>query len=165
MSAMHLFIDGSLDPKSKIGIGACLLLTSDQITQIKEHNNIHFRTFRQTTSNKLELQTLLWALKRYQDKAEEFIIYTDSQTVITLPARIERIKKNNFRSKAGRLLNNHREYLEFFKEIKSTKHSFVKIKGHQRSKDKSLIDHIFSQVDKAARKKLRLLIVSFKEGQ
>ena len=62
MSDLKLFIDGSVNPKSNIGYGACLLLSQNDLPldKLKSWDNlksmVKVRKFENTSSTKLELQ-------------------------------------------------------------------------------------------------------------
>lgn len=57
-----LFVDGSVNNQLKIGCGAYLLIDENDVLEISIANLIKIKTFESTSSTKLELQTLLWAL-------------------------------------------------------------------------------------------------------
>lgn len=62
-------------------------------------SRVKLKRFKNTSSTKLELQTLLWALHEIDSAADKIIIYTDSQNTISLLERRERFEKNNYASK------------------------------------------------------------------
>ena len=113
------------------------------------------RRFEHTSSTKLELQTLLWALKDIQTLESKVTVYTDSQNIMGLPVRRERFEQNSYRSKKGRLLNNYELYQEFYRMTDQLKCRFVKVRGHQVSSQKDDIDRLFTLVDRASRNALR----------
>jgi len=82
-------------------------------------------------------------------------VYTDSQNIMGLPERRERFEQNDYRSKKGRLLNNYELYQEFYRLTGQLKCRFVKVRGHQVSKQKDEIDRLFTLVDRASRNALR----------
>jgi len=116
--------------------------------------DIKIKRFEDTSSTKLELQTLLWSLEEIN---ENIIIevYTDCQNIIGLQDRREKLEKNNFHSTSGKLMNNHELYKEFFKKVDELNLTFIKVKGHKKSSLKDKIDTIFNLVDKASRSALR----------
>ena len=132
--------------------------------EAKTPPNIHIEKFEQTSSTRVELQTLISALKKTMDTLSntaeiktkpKLTIYSDSQNIIKLPEREEKLKRLNFCSSSGKKLNNGDLYQIFFPLLNHFDYQLVKIKGHQPSKNKSEIDKIFAWVDKASRKALR----------
>ena len=158
MKEQKLFADGSVDTQLKIGYGAYLLLTDvgHSLPILKLKNKVvKTRRFENTSSTKLELQTLLWALEDIQTVEEKITIYTDSQNIVRLPARRKRLEENDYYTSKNKLLRNHELYQEFFRITDSLDFSIVKVRGHRVSSDKNEIDQFFSLVDKASRRALR----------
>lgn len=157
MQKLLLFTDGSVNTKTKTGFGACLFVTNPYLPDeiLKEH--IKTKKFEGTSSTRLELETLLWALSEFNLEGKEVIVHTDSQNIAGLPQRRERLEKNGFRSKNHRLLSNHDLYREFFKAVDKLHCVFVKVTGHQPSRQKDNIHRLFTLVDKASRIALRSL--------
>jgi len=117
--------------------------------------NIKVKHFEQTSSTKLELQTLLWALNDIQALGSNVIVYTDSQNIMGLQGRRNRFEQNNYRSKKNRHLNNYEQYQEFYSVIDQLDCELVKVRGHQVSNQKDDIDRLFTLVDRASRNALR----------
>ena len=151
----HLFTDGSVNPQSKAGFGAFLLISDLDISLPEAKELVETVRFENTSSSKLELQTLLWALAKLDAVAGEVFVYTDSQNIIGLPGRRIRFEKNNYISKNGKQIANAQLYQEFYKLTDRIQCSFVKIKGHKRSHEKDGIDRFFTLVDRASRNALR----------
>ena len=154
---MYLFTDGSVNTQSKIGIGAVLTLTSLEdvnITAAKE--KVLTKLFSGTSSTKLEIQTLNWALESV-DPGTKVTVYTDSQNIVGLKARRAKFEKNDYKSGRGVLFNNHKAYKAFFNFSDSLDLKVIKVKGHTSSANKDAIDKAFTVVDRAARQALRLL--------
>ena len=150
-----LFTDGSVNTQSKIGYGAYLAVSEDGLSLDSLRERVKVKRFEHTSSTKLELQTLLWALKDIQALGGKVIVYTDSQNIMGLPGRRERFEQNSYRSKKGRLLNNYELYQEFYRVTDQLKCRFVKVRGHQVSNQKDDIDRLFTLVDRASRNALR----------
>lgn len=158
MSELLLFTDGSVNVQTNIGYGAMLAVQETIVDLETLKNQIKVKRFEETSSTKLELQTLLWALNEVDIHNSEVILYTDSQNVVGLPGRRERFEKNDYRSKKNVLLNNHELYREFFRKIDSMNCEFIKVRGHSVSKQKNEMDRIFTLVDRASRNALRKYI-------
>ena len=117
--------------------------------------DIKTKRFEDTSSTKLELQTLLWSLEEINDKDVIIEIYTDCQNIIGLQDRRERLEKNNFHLSEGKLMNNHELYKDFLKKTDKLNIILIKVKGHKKNSLKNEIDIIFNLVDKASRNALR----------
>ncbi|RXK14094.1 ribonuclease H [Halarcobacter mediterraneus] len=146
-----VFVDGSVNPQKKIGIGAFYLY--DELNKFNEED-INTKRFENTSSTKLELECLLWALKTIDSK-DKLLIYTDCQNIFSLLNREEKLKKNNYFTSTNKKIKNHLLYEEFFYLNEIYDLEFIKVKGHKKSSEKDEIDLIFSKVDKKARKELR----------
>ncbi len=151
---IFLFTDGSVNPKTNIGYGAYLLIKKDELTTATVQN-VKTKRFENTSSTKLELETLLWALNKIDLTNCKILIYTDCQNIIGLKNRRERFEKNHYRSKTNKLIKNHNLYKEFYKTTDLITCEFIKVKGHKQKNTKDEIDKIFTLVDKASRTALR----------
>lgn len=155
MEEISIFTDGSVNTKSKIGYGAFLVVTNFDLSIEALKEQIKIKQFENTTSTKLELQTLLWALEEVKESVNKIIIYTDSQNIIGLNRRREMIEKNNYCSSKGRLLNNYELYQQFYKMADIINCEFIKVDGHKPNIQKFGIEKIFMLVDRASRNALR----------
>jgi ribonuclease HI len=166
MNELMLFMDGSVDTQSNIGYGAYLAVSEFGPPLDSLRTRVKVKRFEHTSSTKLELQTLLWALKDIQILGGKVIAYTDSQNIMGLRRRRERLEQNNYRSKKNRCLNNYELYQEFFRMTDKLNCTFVKVRGHQASNQKDEIDRLFTLVDRTARNSLRednLVICRFRK--
>lgn len=150
-----LFTDGSADNQSGTGFGAYLLVTAAEASLQQLRECVKVKRFDQTSSSRLELQTLLWALTEIQPLEPELAVYTDSQNIIGLPARRERLEQNDFLAKNQRCLSNAQLYREFYRLYDQMQIKLIKVRGHLPRQRKENIDRYFSLVDKAARNSLR----------
>ena len=157
---LYLFTDGSVNPQLNIGFGAYLTFSSALQSLDSLRDLVKVKHFEQTSSTRLEIQTLLWALSEI--KAQEIVSYTDSQNIVGLLKRKEKLIKNNYCSKSGNLIRNHELYKAFFEVTGKINIQFLLISGHKPSRSKNQIDKIFSIVDRASRKALRNHINKFK---
>ena len=155
MDALMLFTDGSVNTQSHIGYGAYLAVSEQGLSPDVLKTRVKVRRFSQTSSTKLELQTLLWALGEIEVLNKNIIVYTDSQNIMDLPGRRDRFEQNNYRSRNNKLLNNHELYRRFFEVIDQLNCDFVKVQGHVKSTQKNEIDQLFTLVDRASRNALR----------
>ena len=150
-----LLIDGSVHAQSKIGYGAYLALSESEPSSPELKTRVQVRRFELTSSTKLELQTLLWALGEVKVLACKVTVYTDSQNIIGLLGRREWLEQNGYRSGKGRRLNNYLLYREFYRLTDQLDCQFVKVRGHKVTQDKDKIDRLFTLVDRASRQALR----------
>ncbi len=155
MKKIKLFTDSSVNPQEKIGFGAYLLILDKNKSVENLKKDIKIKRFENTSSTKLELQTLLWSLNEIIDKNMIIEIYTDCQNIIGLEDRREKLEKNNFYTSAGKIMNNHELYKDFFEKMDKLNIILIKVKGHKKNSLKNEIDTIFNLVDKASRNALR----------
>ena len=162
MKKIKLFTDSSVNPQEKVGFGAYLKIIDENISFEDMKKHIKTKRFEDTSSTKLELQTLLWALDELKEQIKyentQIEVYTDCQNIIGLENRREKLEKNNFHSTSRRLMNNHELYKDFFKKLDELNLTFIKVKGHKKDSLKNHIDDIFNLVDKASRNALRQII-------
>ncbi|MBN2775329.1 MAG: hypothetical protein JXR31_13820 [Prolixibacteraceae bacterium] len=155
METIMVFTDGSVNTKTKTGFGACLIVTDEDHSIEEFKKDIRIKKIENTTSVKLEIQTLIWALSKLEPSCKKIIIYTDSQNIAGLKNRRKRLEENNYRSKNNRIINNAEFYREFYWITDCLDCEIKKVKGHQQSKQKDKIAGIFTLVDRAARKAVR----------
>lgn len=155
MKKIKLFVDSSVNPQGKVGFGAFLEVFDDlSIDDLKK--NIKIKRFDNTSSTKLELQSLLWALDEIEILTDTKIeVYTDCQNIVGLQNRKEKLEANDYKSSNGKTINNYELYKLFFEKIEKLDIDFIKIKGHKKNSLKDELDTIFNLVDKASRSALR----------
>jgi ribonuclease HI len=155
MVTLRLFTDGSVNPKSRVGYGAFLVVPQEELYSESLKTSVKIKRFEQTSSTKLELQTLLWALTSIQGLGRKVVVFTDSQNIKGLPGRRTRLEKNDYQSKKHKRIKNYKLYQEFFKIVDQLDCEFIKVRGHKALLQKEEIDKFFTLVDKASRKALR----------
>ncbi len=155
MDELMLFTDGSVNTKSKIGYGAYLAVTEFGLPIDLLKKRVKVRRFENTSSTKLELQTLLWALGDIQALGNKVTVYTDSQNILSLQRRRDRFEQNDYRSSNNKQIKNHELYKKFYSIIDKLDCEFFKVRGHKVSSGKDDIDRLFTLVDRASRNALR----------
>ena len=155
MDELILFADGSVNTRSHIGYGAYLAVSDRGLSLDVLQKQVKVRRFEPTSSTKLELQTLIWALNEIQAIGRKVIVYTDSQNIVGLPGRRDRLEQNDYRSKNKKRLNHYELYQEFYRITDPLDCEVVKVRGHQVSNQKDDIARLFTLVDRASRKALR----------
>lgn len=155
LKTLRLFTDGSVNPKSKIGYGAYLFVSEETSYSESLKSNVKVKKFDQTSSTKLELQTLIWALSNIQERSCKLLIFSDSQNITGLLGRRTRLEQNNYQSKKNKRIKNYKLYQEFFRMVDGLDCKFIKVCGHKASHLKDETDKLFTLVDKRSRKSLR----------
>ncbi|MDX2499358.1 MAG: ribonuclease H [Deltaproteobacteria bacterium] len=155
MDELILFTDGSVNARSHIGYGAYLVVSDRGLSLDVLQKQVKVRRFELTSSTKLELQTLIWVLNEIQAIGRKVIVYTDSQNIVGLPGRRDRLEQNDYRSKNKKRLNHYELYQEFYRITDPLDCEVVKVRGHQVSNQKDDIARLFTLVDRASRKALR----------
>ena len=155
MNRLMLFTDGSVHPSSRIGYGAYLVVAAPTAAPEALKDSVQLKRFEQTSSTQLEVETLIWALREIQPQPHAVTLYTDSQNIIGLPGRRERLEQQDYESKQ-KVRHRHAElYKTFFSLTDQFDCTLVKVKGHRISHQKSPIDRLFTLVDRASRQALR----------
>jgi ribonuclease HI len=157
MDTLHLFTDGSYNPTTKTGCGAYIAVSDTEVPPESLREQVKVRIFKNTSSVRLELETLLWAFKEIGQSEVQIIVYTDSQNIMNLPERRKRLEENNYQSGKNRTLKNADLYMEFFRMSDSLTPVFIKVQGHMTSNKKDNIDRLFTLVDRESRRALRKL--------
>ena len=169
MSNFALFTDVSVNPQRKLGVGGYLLVPvpflesdPDDIEQCELSARLKIKRFAETSSTKLEVQTVLWAL---EDVREELIdatpgslqMYTDSQCVAGLMRRRDSLTNSDFIAKrSGRPLPHATLYREFYAAYDRLGFQLIKVPGHSPASTHDTVRRVFSCVDREVRKALSL---------
>lgn len=169
MSSLALFTDISVNPHRKLGVGGYLLVPVPfleieplDIERGELSARIKIKRFAETSSTKLEVRTVLWAL---EDSREELTgsapgslqIYTDSQCVAGLVRRRVRLIESDFIAKrSGQPLTNATLYREFYAAYDQLGFQLIKVAGHSPACTHDSVRRIFSCVDREVRRALAL---------
>lgn len=158
ISEVFVFCDGSAHAPTGFGCGA-YLITGDITLPISTlAEGVKTRPFAQTSSTRLELQTLLHALSELRSGISKVTVFTDSQNIVGLPGRREKLERQQFCSKQGKPLSNSDLYQAFFMALDIRPIELIKVKGHSRGQDKTAVERIFALVDQAARRECRAYV-------
>jgi len=169
MNSFTLFTDVSLDPQRKLGVGAYLLVPTTFLETVPQDirrgaisAQLRLRMFTETSSTKLEVQTVLWALENYRAEFNgsdlgSLRVYTDSQCIVGLLGRRAGLEANDFLSRRSRRpLKNAPLYRAFYAAYDELGFELIKVAGHSRSSSHDTVQRIFSYVDKDVRRALTL---------
>jgi ribonuclease HI len=169
MISFALFTDVSVNPQRKLGIGSYLLVPVTFLEN-EPHDiergalsaQVKMRRFTDTSSTKLEVQTVLWALEDLRDELTGLApgtlqIYTDSQCVTGLPRRRASLTGSNYIAKrSGQPLPHALLYREFYAAYDRLNFQLNKVTGHSPACTHDTVRRIFSYVDREVRKELTL---------
>ena len=150
-----LFTDGSVNPKQNIGFGAFLHVKQNDVYNESLKSRVKVKRFDDTSSTKLELETLLWALDEINLIDVELVVFTDCQNILGLPSRREKFERNDYLTKKNKKIANHELYKKFYQVTDTLSCKFIKVKGHKPKNEKDNIDKFFTLVDIASRNALR----------
>lgn len=169
MNSFALFTDVSLNPELRCGVGAYLVIPAsmlqaspDSIDKTVVDKHVVVRRFENTTSTRLECQTVVWALEEYQNtygpsEADRLQVYTDSQGIAGLLRRRQALELKGFRAKRSNLqVKNAALYRAFYEFSDMLGFEIIKVPGHSRYHSHDAVGRIFSFVDRKARKALNL---------
>jgi ribonuclease HI len=169
MSSFALFTDVSLNPQQRLGIGACLLLTLPlplEPDPARLASLLHYSRFAETSSTRLELQTVLLGLQLYREQHPgagrgALTLYSDSQAVVGLPGRRTRLEGRSFGSaRSGGQLAHADLYRDFYAAVDELGFALVKLAGHSPAAGHSGVQRIFAAVDRGARQELQRWLAS-----
>lgn len=173
MNSFALFTDVSLNPQRRIGVGGYLLVPVPFL-EIKPHDieqgevsaRLKIKRFAETSSTRLEVQTVLWAVENSREELTgsalgSLRIYTDSQCVAGLLGRRAGLINSDFLARrSGRPLTNAHLYRAFYAAFDQLGFQLIKVSGHSRACSDDTVQRIFSYVDREVRKALTLWLDS-----
>ena len=119
MEKIELFTDSSVNPKAKVGFAAFLVKNDKDIILESLNKSIKIKKFENTSSTRIELQSLLWAINEIEKEKNDLSnilieVYTDCQNIVNLKTRKTKLIENNYHSGSGKLIKNHDLYKDFF---------------------------------------------------
>ena len=173
MKDFALFTDASVNPILKIGVGACLVLPAPflnvpfpEIEKSEITGRITLRRFEDTSSTKLELETVLWALGEQRKRSKGRLqLYTDSQCISGLLTRKPGLLGRDFLSRKTNLpLKNAPLYRRFYAFHDELVFNIIQVDGHSKTSVRDTAHRIFSIVDREARRALKLWIKELREN-
>ncbi len=169
MNSFALFTDVSLDPRRKLGVGAYLVVPAS-FMEVPPHSiersavagRLVVKRFEDTSSTRLEVQTVLYALEDFRNELKgtgqvTLHVYSDSQCVAGLLARRQGLEDKGFISKGkNRQIANASLYSKFYELHDELSFDVIKVAGHTRSCSHDTVHRIFSCVDREVRQELKL---------
>jgi ribonuclease HI len=168
-----LFTDVSVNPVLKLGVGACLVLPASfldiafpKIEKSKITGRVTLRRFEATSSTKLELETVLWALGVHRKRSKgRMNLYTDSQCISGLLKRKPGLLGRDFLSRTTNVpLRNAPLYRRFYAVHDELGFKVIKVAGNSKTGACHTVDSIFSIVDREARRALKLWMKELRDN-
>ena len=151
---IKIITDGSASPKYAIGAWASYIVTPFEETVLKD-------TESNATQHAMELKAVLKSLKYIQSTFQivsiSVEVYTDSDYVINLPDRKERLEKNNYQTKKGKEVRNRRLIAQFYEWLEHFNITLISVEGHAKKGQSEITDY-HREVDKLSRKLVRRAI-------
>ncbi len=167
---MIIVSDAATSAPKEMAIGVFFCLPESDLTQYSTFSTdnlaltladkIIFKKYVCKKSTWAEIKTVIDALYHTEkiSKTERNIeLYTDCQSVIDLLGRRkDKLQKNNFITRSGKILQNAELYQELFKLTEKFSIQTFKIQGHAPDQHRHTVqEKIFSVLDKLCRRKLR----------
>jgi ribonuclease HI len=152
---IKIFTDGSCHTQQKTGAWAAILLTGHEKTYLKGIAD-------ETTHNRMELLAVIHSIDFVNENhpGASMIIYTDSQYVVRIPERKEKLKRNHFLTKKDTPIQNPDLIQNLILLTETHDIQFVKVEAHQKPSEirnnQEDIALVNIEVDKLARELLRL---------
>ena len=144
----EIYTDGSCHTQLAVGAWVAIILFNNQKIILKEVE-------KNTTHQRMELMAVIKAIEyvqQHESNIQQVKIISDSQYVIGLIDRRKKLEAAQFKSKAGKPINNTDLLKQFFFVADKIKVDFEKIKAHQ----KQTAEHNYNiDADKLCRKLVR----------
>ncbi len=151
---IRIYTDGSCHTQLLVGAWAAIIFAGDNKIILKDWEN-------NTTHNRMELLAVIFAIEKIDFlgmETEKIAVYSDSQYVVNLTGRKERLKRNNFITKKGTPIQNVDLIKKFIDQIETHDLEFVKVKAHQKDGDE-----INREVDILVRQLVRQKVTEHEE--
>ena len=129
---VKVYTDGSCHSQMLMGAWAAILFIEDEKVIIQGSET-------DTTHNRMELMSVIKAVNYLINRGLAGIkieIYSDSQYVVNLTGRKEKLKQRNFITNKGTPIQNSDLVQTLIKQIEGYKLNFIKVKAHQINGDK-----------------------------
>jgi len=153
-----IYTDGSCHTQHKIGAWASIILIGEDEILLKDYE-------KNTTHNRMELQAVIKSLeyiRHHKLNYCEICIKSDSQYVVRIKDRKEKLKAADFITKKGTDIQNKDLVQQLIFFIETMNLEFVKVKAHQK---KTNIRNYNIDVDKISRKLVREYVKKFNDIQ
>lgn len=148
---IQIYTDGSCHTQKRVGGWAAIILGEEKNIELKGCE-------KDTTHNAMEILAVLKALNFLEKKHlnnnafTKIEIVSDSQYVVRILERKEKLKRNNFLTKKNNPIRNVELVKKLIEKIETLPLIFTKIKAHQKATDEINYNRV---VDKLAREQVR----------
>jgi ribonuclease HI len=125
---IQIYTDGSCHTQLKTGAWAAIVLINQDKTILQS-------IVTPTTHNRMELTAVIKAIEYVQAQStndQPIHIYSDSQYVVNLGARKEKLMQCDFTTKRGTLIQNADLVRILFQYMERANLRFIKVKAHQK---------------------------------
>lgn len=147
-TSIKIYTDGSCHTQLLYGAWAAIIFIGDEKTILSGEET-------DTTHNRMELQAVIKAVEFVEKKgfgSQEIQVCSDSQYVVNLLTRKEKLKHKNFITNKGTPIQNVDLVKKLIDQIEKFDLHFTKIKAHQKEGDE-----LNREVDLIVRKQLENL--------
>lgn len=131
-STIEIYTDGScipFDDQETIASWVAIIFLEEEKIVLKH-------TVRNTTHNRMELLAVIHAVEfvmAHNRNDLPMVVYSDSQYVVNLKKRKEKLKEKNFLTKKGGFIQNADLVRSLIQLIEINDVCFVKVKAHQKT--------------------------------
>lgn len=144
--AIRIYTDGSCHTQLLVGAWAAIIFMEGEKIILKGEEY-------ETTHNRMELQAVISAVNYLKARSADkgvIEVYSDSQYVVNIQMRKEKLKSKCFLSNKGSAIQNADLVRQLIEQIESYTLHFIKVKAHQKGGDA-----INREVDGIVRKLMR----------
>ncbi|MCF6184409.1 MAG: ribonuclease HI [Bacteroidales bacterium] len=148
MNNITIYTDGSCHTQHKIGAWAAILLIGDEEIVLSGQKT-------ETTHNRMELLSVIKAfeyIENHKFTGHKIIIKSDSQYVVGIQERKEKLKAADFITKKGNPIQNIDLVEQLIRYTETMNVQFIKVKAHLKKTD---IRNYNREVDKLSRQIVR----------
>lgn len=130
-STIKIYTDGSCHTQLVIGAWGAIVLVDDKKVVLSAVET-------ETTHNRMELLGVIKAVEYLEQNNlthNAIEVYSDSQYVVNLLTRKDRLKQKNFNTKKGTPIQNSDLVQKLIQQIETHDINFTKVKAHQKDGD------------------------------
>jgi ribonuclease HI len=144
----EIYTDGSCNTQNRIGAWVAIIFTAIGKKVLAE-------TVTNTTHNRMELSAVIKGMEYIKNNypgITSIKLFSDSQYVVGLPGRKEKLSAAGFSTKIGNDIQNADLVKELFEHLSTLSVEFIKVKAHQKQSE---IFNCNIEADKLSRKMMR----------
>lgn len=155
---IDVYTDGSCENTYKAGSWASVIRLNGEMITL---NGLELNT----THNRMELVALIKSIEHIKneiDKNSVINVYSDSQYLIHLIERKEKLRAASFKTKKGKSVQNEDLVKKLYLISDTYNINYIKVKAHQK---KNQLENLNRVVDIESRRVLRRYIKNIKENR